>query len=129
MITSFVYESKKYIYVWNFTVAASKKKEDAGIFSDDDDFLGGLGIEDKGSAPSTASKPKPEIEDFDSDSEEKPAPRMFDKLLGKDSNVTKHLETKERKEFVLDKKYTQPDEGNFLGKHIKHVKLFKMWFL
>ncbi|VDI17787.1 Fas-binding factor 1 [Mytilus galloprovincialis] len=91
-------------------VAASKKKEDAGIFSDDDDFLGGLGIEDKGSAPSTASKPKPEIEDFDSDSEEKPAPRMFDKLLGKDSNVTKHLETKERKEFVLDKKYTQPDE-------------------
>jgi hypothetical protein len=46
--------------------------------TDDDDFLGGLGIEDKGSAgpvPSAA-----EIEDLDSEEEEKPS-RMFDKLL------------------------------------------------
>lgn len=91
--------------------AITKKKEETAIFSDDDDFLGGLGIEEKGgSKPSTATKPAPEVEDFDSDSEEKPS-RMFDKLLGKDSNVNKHLETKERKEFILDKKYTQPAEG------------------
>ena len=94
----------------NFAVAATKKKEDAGIFSDDDDFLGGLGIEDKGSAgpvPSAA-----EIEDLDSEEEEKPS-RMFDKLLGKD-RVSKHLETKEKKEFVLDKKYSQPEEGKYI---------------
>lgn len=55
------------------------------------------------------------MESFDSDSEEKPS-KMFDKLLGKDSIVNKHLETKERKEFILDKKYTQPAEGIFCCK-------------
>ncbi|XP_061181663.1 fas-binding factor 1 homolog isoform X1 [Saccostrea echinata] len=78
-----------------------KKKEEPGIFSDDDDFLGGLGIEETGpSAPKAKS----------TEEEDKPARSVMDKLLAKDSAVSKHLETKkERREFVLDKKYTQPN--------------------
>lgn len=72
------------------------------MFSDDDDFLGGLGIEEKGSAP----KPKA----VDLEEESRPAKSVMDKLLGKDSAVSKHLEqTKERKEFVLDSKYSKPE--------------------
>lgn len=72
------------------------------LFSDDDDFLGGLGIEEKGVAP----KPKAKVPD--DDEENRPAKSAMDKLLGK-SSVAKHLEpAKERREFVLDAKYTQP---------------------
>ncbi|XP_056020112.1 fas-binding factor 1 homolog isoform X2 [Ostrea edulis] len=78
-----------------------KRKEEPGIFSDDDDFLGGLGIEEK---ESPVQKTK------SVDEEDRPARSVMDKLLAKDSAVSKHLETKkERREFVLDKKYTQPD--------------------
>lgn len=88
-----------------FTVAQPKKKEEPGIFSDDDDFLGGLGIEEKES-----SAPKARVNE--EEEEDKPARSVMDKLLAKDSTVTKHLETKkERREFVLDKKYTQPNNG------------------
>ncbi|XP_078317344.1 fas-binding factor 1 homolog isoform X2 [Crassostrea virginica] len=83
--------------------AQPKKKEEPGIFSDDDDFLGGLGIEEKES-----SAPKARVNE--EKEEDKPARSVMDKLLAKDSTVTKHLETKkERREFVLDKKYTQPN--------------------
>ncbi|KAL4240109.1 factor 1 [Mactra antiquata] len=83
--------------------AISKKKSEEMLFSDDDDFLGGLGIEEKGAAP----KPKAQVQ-LDDDDESRPAKSAMDKLLGK-SSVSKHLETtKERKEFVLDAKYTQP---------------------
>jgi len=77
------------------------------LFSDDDDFLGGLGIEEKGGAPAKVKQREiPEEEN-------RPAKSALDKLLGKDS-VSKHLETaKERKEFVLDSKYTQPP-GSYL---------------
>ncbi|XP_065921782.1 fas-binding factor 1 homolog isoform X2 [Magallana gigas] len=82
--------------------AQTKKKEEPGIFSDDDDFLGGLGIEEKG-----PSAPKAKLTEEEDD---KPARSVMDKLLAKDSAVSKHLETKkERREFVLDKKYTQPN--------------------
>lgn len=85
--------------------AQTKKKEESGIFSDDDDFLGGLGIEEKG-----PSAPKAKLTEEEDD---KPARSVMDKLLAKDSAVSKHLETKkERREFVLDKKYTQPNNGN-----------------
>jgi hypothetical protein len=84
-----------------FSALTKKKSEDA-LFSDDDDFLGGLGIEEKGAAP----KPKAKLPDDDEDG--RPAKSAMDKLLGK-SSVAKHLEpTKERREFVLDAKYTQP---------------------
>ncbi|XP_053392988.1 fas-binding factor 1 homolog [Mercenaria mercenaria] len=83
----------------------TKKKTEEALFSDDDDFLGGLGIEEKGAAP----KPKAKLPDDDEDN--RPAKSAMDKLLGK-SSVAKHLETaKERKEFVLDAKYTQPQGG------------------
>ena len=84
-----------------------KKKEEPGIFSDDDDFLGGLGIDEKGQSPRTV-KPRAVTEDEES----RPAKSAMDKLLGKDSGAARHLEApKERREFVLDKKYTQPDQG------------------
>jgi hypothetical protein len=67
--------------------------------------LGGLGIEEK---ETPAQKTK-----FVIDEEDRPARSVMDKLLAKDSAVSKHLETKkERREFVLDKKYTQPNNGN-----------------
>ena len=70
------------------------------MFSDDDDFLGGLGIEEKSEA-----KPKPKATEIE-DEDNRPAKSIMDKLLNKDS-VSKHLETKEKREFVLDTKYTQ----------------------
>ena len=81
-----------------------KKSSEDNIFSDnDDDFLGGLGIEEK---TETKPKAKPtEIEEEDN----RPAKSIMDKLLNKDS-VSKHLETKEKREFVLDTKYTQPPQ-------------------
>ncbi|XP_052266250.1 fas-binding factor 1-like isoform X2 [Dreissena polymorpha] len=86
--------------------ALAKKKSEEALFSDDDDFLGGLGIEEKGSAP------KAKVKDPDEE-ENRPAKSMMDKLLGKDS-IAKQLEApKERKEFVLDSKYTQSlDKSN-----------------
>lgn len=84
-----------------------KKPSEEALFSDDDDFLGGLGIEEKKAAPA------PKVLDLD-DEETKPAKSAMDKLLGKNSSVSKHLEpSKERREFVLDSKYTQP-AGNYL---------------
>ncbi|KAL3875799.1 hypothetical protein ACJMK2_033715 [Sinanodonta woodiana] len=84
--------------------AITKKKSEEMVFSDDDDFLGGLGIEDMGTKAVASVKVKPtEIED-----EEKPAKSIFDKLLSRDT-VSKHLETnKERREFVLDQKFSRP---------------------
>lgn len=77
-----------------------KKSSEENIFSDDDDFLGGLGIEEK-------SEPKPKAKATEiEDEENRPAKSIMDKLLNKDS-VSKHLETKEKREFVLDTKYTQ----------------------
>ena len=100
-----MYLSSKMLNNAVFTVAQPKKKEEPGIFSDDDDFLGGLGIEEKES-----SAPKARVNE--DEEEDKPARSVMDKLLAKDSTVSKHLETKkERREFVLDKKYTQPNNG------------------
>ena len=77
-----------------------KKSSEEAIFSDDDDFLGGLGIEEK-------SEPKPKVKATEiEDEDNRPAKSIMDKLLNKDS-VSKHLETKEKREFVLDTKYTQ----------------------
>ncbi|KAK3590960.1 hypothetical protein CHS0354_034532 [Potamilus streckersoni] len=89
--------------------AITKKKSEEMVFSDDDDFLGGLGIEDMGTKAVASVKAKPtEIED-----EEKPAKSIFDKLLSRDT-VSKHLETnKERREFVLDQKFSKP--GGYAG--------------
>ncbi|KAL5017874.1 hypothetical protein ScPMuIL_003596 [Solemya velum] len=87
---------------------ALKKKEES-IFSDDDEFLGGLGIDDNMSAKSPQAKPT-EIEE-----EEKPARSIMDQLLSKDS-VTIHLAPKERPAFVLDQKYSanEPPEENIM---------------
>lgn len=94
----------------------AKKKSEEALFSDDDDFLGGLGIEEKGSTP----KPKEVDEE-----ENRPAKSVMDKLLGKDSAVSKHLETaKERKEFVLDSKYTQPQGMLNVAEILKKNTLF-----
>lgn len=81
-----------------------KKSSEEAIFSDDDDFLGGLGIEEK-----SEPKPKPKATEIE-DEDNRPAKSIMDKLLNKDS-VSKHLETKEKREFVLDTKYTQQQGG------------------
>ncbi|XP_033736797.1 fas-binding factor 1-like [Pecten maximus] len=88
----------------------TRRKSDAGLFSDDDDdLLGGLGIDDKPATPVARSLPEEE--------DGQPAKAIFDKLLSKDT-VSKHLDTnKERREFVLDKKYTKntdDEEDDFL---------------
>lgn len=85
--------------------AVTKKKSEEALFSDDDDFLGGLGIEEKGVVPKPKATKLP-----DDDEENRPAKSAMDKLLGK-SSLAKHLEpSKERKEFVLDAKYTQQQQ-------------------
>ena len=85
-----------------------KKPSEEALFSDDDDFLGGLGIEEKQSIPA------PKVREVEEE-EQRPAKSAMDKLLGKNSSVSKHLEpAKERKEFVLDSKYTQPAGKLFL---------------
>ncbi|OWF53323.1 fas-binding factor 1-like [Mizuhopecten yessoensis] len=90
----------------------TRRKSDAGLFSDDDDdLLGNLGIDDKPSTPAAKARSLPDEDD------DQPAKAIFDKLLGKDT-VSKHLDTnKERREFVLDKKYTknaEDEEDDFL---------------
>ena len=82
-----------------------KKSSEDNIFSDnDDDFLGGLGIEEKKEA-----KPKAKPTEIEEE-ENRPAKSIMDKLLNKDS-VSKHLDTnKEKREFVLDAKYSQPPQ-------------------
>lgn len=84
---------------WLHVIVAALKKKEESIFSDDDEFLGGLGIDDNMSAKSPQAKPT-EIEE-----EEKPARSIMDQLLSKDS-VTIHLAPKERPAFVLDQKYS-----------------------
>ncbi|XP_060076077.1 fas-binding factor 1 homolog [Ylistrum balloti] len=90
----------------------ARRKSDAGLFSDDDDdLLGDLGIDDK------PTKPVDKARSVHSEEDGQPAKAIFDKLLGKDT-VSKHLDTnKERREFVLDKKYTknaEDEEDDFL---------------
>ena len=104
-----ILDNNNNIHFWHNFPALAKKKSEELIFSDDDDdLLGGLGIEEKGSAP----KPKATVSDKDEE-ENRPAKSVFDKLLGKDSSVSKHLEQKaERREFVLDAKYTK--QGRFV---------------
>ncbi|XP_069124222.1 fas-binding factor 1 homolog isoform X2 [Argopecten irradians] len=88
----------------------ARRKSDAGLFSDDDDdLLGGLGIDDKPAAPVVRALPE--------EDDGQPAKAILDKLLNKDT-LSKHLDTnKERREFVLDKKYTksaEDEEDDFL---------------
>ena len=88
------------------------------IFSDDDNFLDGLGIDpdDKkqgtpaAAAASTAGKSR-----LGEEEEQRPARSVLDGLLGRgEKSATNLLETREKpRTFVLDKKYTQPKEGWF----------------
>ena len=92
------------------------------IFSDDDNFLDGLGIDgEKKSAPAPiSSTPAPNrarsgggIGGGDEE-DNRPAKSVLDGLLGRGqkSAAASLLETKEKpRTFVLDKKYTQPKEG------------------
>lgn len=66
--------------------------------------MSGLGIDDKGS---TSSKTKAKTMELDDAEDNVPAKSIMDKLLNPTS-VSKHLESKERKEFILDSKYTKP---------------------
>ncbi|XP_050390456.1 fas-binding factor 1 homolog [Patella vulgata] len=79
------------------------KKREERLFSDDEDMLDGLGIDDK---------PKTPIQAVSKDREEdvRPARNVLDSLLGKDS-VNKHLQKTERKEFILDKKFAEKDQA------------------
>ncbi|XP_067671245.1 fas-binding factor 1 homolog [Haliotis asinina] len=87
------------------------KKKDEVIFSDEDDFM--LGMEDK---PKSAEKPKSKLDDLENSRGS--AKSFMDGLLGKGSAVAQ-LETKEKKTFVLDSKYSKPtadkqEEDDFL---------------
>ncbi|KAL8592685.1 hypothetical protein ACOMHN_037625 [Nucella lapillus] len=99
--------------------AAPKRKEET-IFSDDDNFLDGLGIDadEKKPAAAPAVSPAPAASApraqsmFGGDEDSKPARSVLDGLLGRGQKTTSSLlDTKEKpRTFVLDKKYTQPKE-------------------
>ena len=90
------------------------------IFSDDDNFLDGLGIDadDKKKSAAAAATPAPaaKANSAAGDSEDnRPAKSVLDGLLGRGQKTASSLlETKEKpRTFVLDKKYTQPKEGTY----------------
>ncbi|XP_071106308.1 fas-binding factor 1 homolog [Haliotis cracherodii] len=78
------------------------KKKDEVIFSDEDDFL--LGMEDKPVKSIEKTKPKPD----DLENSQRSAKSFMDGLLGKGS-ATQQLETKEKKAFTLDSKYSKSE--------------------
>ncbi|XP_041362212.1 fas-binding factor 1 homolog [Gigantopelta aegis] len=85
------------------------RKKDEVIFSEDDDML--FGLEEKKEKPELKSKP------MTKDGGDKPAKSIMDSFLGKGVG-SKLFEPKEKKDFVLDKKYTQAkddkEEEDFL---------------
>ena len=107
------------------TAEPSPKRKDEMIFSDDDNFLDGLGIDadDKKKPASTpaatvtatpAAKAKSGLGDNE---DNRPAKSVLEGLLGRGQKTASSLlETKEKpRTFVLDKKYTQPKEGRYTG--------------
>lgn len=103
-------------FLWHTAEPAPKRKE--SIFSDDDNFLDGLGIDTdnkkkSASTPAAAATPAKARSILGDDNDNRPARSALDGLLGRGQKTASSLlETKEKpRSFVLDKKYTQPKEG------------------
>ena len=124
--TSHVWRSNNYycgFFLFFCSTGAAEpapKRKDEMIFSDDDNFLDGLGIDadDKKKPAAAAATPAPaaKAKSAAGDSEDnRPAKSVLDGLLGRGQKTASSLlETKEKpRTFVLDKKYTQPKEGTY----------------
>ncbi|BFZ02757.1 hypothetical protein BsWGS_05795 [Bradybaena similaris] len=86
-------------------------KTQGGIFSDSDDLLDGLGLDEK-PALATRNNVAAQKTTIAESEEIRPARSVFDSLLGKGSSTAAQLlERKEKKEFVLDTKYSTSAAG------------------